>query len=62
MAEKTTATDDTTMLHVRVSKSLQRAVKRYKHRNELDTDAEAVRELLAAGLTAKGFPTDVPAD
>ena len=61
MAEKLTA-ENSQFLNVRVPKPLHRAVKRYKHRNELDTDAEAVRRLLLAGLVAEGFPTEVPPD
>lgn len=57
MADKLTAANST-FLNVRVPKSLHRAVKRYKHRLELDTDAEAIRALLAAGLAAEGFPAD----
>lgn len=52
---------DSQFLNVRIPKAMHLAVKEFKHRQRLDSDAEAVRELLSRQLTTeKLWPPAAP--
>lgn len=52
---------DKQFLNIRVTKAMHAAVKEFKHRQRLDSDAEAVRRILSDRLTAEGYlPASAP--